>query len=158
MKRSNLRRASAGPLTPLRTAALGAVLFTLSGCATKTIIHPQQLEAGRTLANAKVETLDNLEYRFERVTVGADSLVGEYRVQVERQSRDEEIYYDEVTRTYTLPLDSVLRITQSKRDPSKTLMAGAGLFAVGFVIHDLSGDDGVARSGGGGSVVKPDPR
>ncbi len=142
-----------------RFFALYAALILLSfGCSTRTTLHPAALQDGLVLGHAKVETLDNLEYRFDRVTVGTDSLVGEYTVQVERQSRDQEIYYDDVTRKHTLPLTNVLRITQKKRDPSKTLMAGAGIFAVGFIVHDLSSDDGVIRTGGGGAKTKPDPR
>jgi len=134
------------------------VSFLAAGCATRTTIHPNAFQDGMKIEKAKVETLDNLEYRFARVTIGADSLVGEYQVEVERQSRDTEIYYDQVTRKVRLPLSNVLRITQSKRDPSKTLLAGAGLFAFGFFVHDLSSDDGVTRSGGGGARTKPDPR
>ncbi|MFN8549098.1 MAG: hypothetical protein U0527_14300 [Candidatus Eisenbacteria bacterium] len=148
-------------LGSLRRSALLVCLsgsFLAIGCSTRTTLHPNSFQDGLTLGKAKVETLDNLEYRFSRVTIGADSLVGEYQVEVERQSRDTEIYYDRVTRKVRLPLSNVLRITQSKRDPSKTLLAGAGLFAFGFFVHDLSSDDGVMRTGGGGSRTKPDPR
>lgn len=140
-----------------RALVLGICWIGLSGCATRVTMNRDQLLPGTELARGRVETSDGLEYRFERVEITPDSLIGQYRILVEREEPGSEMYYDEVRKRRVFPLQEVERVTTSERDPSRTFLAGAGIAAAAFFVRDLtSGDDGTR--GRSGAPQKGDPR
>lgn len=142
---------------PTYAQVLGAALGTalLAGCSSQVLVSRDDLLPGTTFSSSEVRTSFG-DYRFDRVEVAADSLFGEYVIEVQRQSSAHGIYYEDVIRQRAISLDDVVSVTLKKRNVEKTLFFGAGSFAVAVVMRDLFESE-ILRTGGGSSRTKPDP-
>jgi len=133
---------------------LGCVL--LSSCSSQTLLPREELRPGASFASSEVRT-DFGDYRFDRVKVAPDSLIGEYSIEVQRQSSEYGVYYEDVVRTRAISLDDVVSVSTKKRDAEKTIFVGAGTVAVTMLLRGVF-DSEVLSTGGGSSRTKPDPR
>jgi hypothetical protein len=132
-------------LTPL-------LLLLLVGCSSYREVPRSELRAPGTFENVRVATVDGFEYRFDRVAVAGDTLVGYYSVAEERANERQEIWYEDVLRSHHLPLDRVAAVDLIRKDPVKTALYGASLAAAGYLLGSLVEEErgDPSRGGGGG--------
>lgn len=138
----------------IRTLVLGLVVMT-TGCARQVTLLAEDLDPGQSYEDVEIGTRTGT-YRFDRVLVLPDSLVGEYTVEVQKQSAEHGIYYEDVLRRRAMGRDEVVNLTTKKQDAERTLFFGLGTVAVGLVLADIF-DQSLGFGGGSGAAVKQDP-
>ncbi len=138
-----------------RVPALGLALFVLAsmipvhGCTRPVRLPPEEMHAGAVLDRSRVFMRGGREFRFDRVTLTPDSLVGEYRVLQETDTGREAIRFEEVYRSYPVALAEVDSVLVDVRSIRRGILYGAGIGAVAGLIYFLrSGDDDGADDGG----------
>jgi hypothetical protein len=117
----------------------------LFGCTRLEIVPRAQMDPGRIYPRSLVFLDDGTRYDFRRVSVRADSLVGEYRVTVERESSEAGVVYADEVRAFPIPLARVDSLGVVRRDPVKTFFYGAGLAAVGYAVFEMIDSDQLGR-------------
>lgn len=140
----------------MRALCFLASALLLSACSRQVVVPREALNPGESFSKSQVRTEDGLEYTFDRVSVESDSLRGEFEAEVQRQSAEHGVYYEDVVRTQMLGIDRITSISVRERDAGRTFFFGAGAFAVGMLLKTVF-DSELSGSGGGGSRTKPDP-
>jgi hypothetical protein len=126
-------------------------LVALVGCSSYRAVPRADLGPDRSYENVRVATLDGFEYRFDRVAIQADTLVGFYSITEERSNAKSEVWYEDVLRRHSIPLARVASVQLVRRDPVKTAFYGASLAAAGYLLGTLVEEKrGEPSSGGGG--------
>ncbi|MDM7916268.1 MAG: hypothetical protein ACE15D_15910 [Candidatus Eisenbacteria bacterium] len=129
-----------------------AAAALLAGCSSYQGVPRSEILPDRSYQNVRVATLDGFEYRFERAEVLPDTLVGFYKVTVERsEPSKEEVWYEDVFRQQKIALARVARLELVRKDPVKTALYGASLAAAGFVLATLVDEASPGSSSGGSS-------
>lgn len=136
-------------------AVLATLLLSGIGCSKQVTLLKSDLEPGQSYDGVELATRGGA-YRFDRVLVMPDSLVGEYHVEVQRQSARDGIYYEDVLRKRVVDRDDVVSLTTKKQDAERTLFFGAGVVAAGLLLSDVF-DQSLSLGGGSGAAVKADP-
>ena len=130
---------------------LALVCISLVGCSSIREVPRSDLTTDARLENVRVATLDGLEYRFVRVEVVPDTLVGFYGATLERSNERNEIWFEDVLRRHKIPMNRVAKIEVVHKDPLKTAFYGASLLAAGYVLVTFVEEErGEAGSGGTG--------
>ncbi len=144
------------PMNRSILAAAAAILFC--GCSTYREVPRAELSASSSLEKVRVATLDGFEYRFDRISVVPDTLIGFYEVTEERVGKKGEFYYEDVPRRHAIPLSRVARVELARKDPVRTAMYGASLAAAGYFLATLVDENphkASNRGGGGKDPIKP---
>lgn len=131
------------------------LFLSVAACSTQYTVLEGDLEPGQQFGTARIDT-NSGAYQFDRVLVTADSLVGEYEVEVQRRSSTDGVYYEDVTRARAVPRNDVVSVTSAKRDGERTLFFGVGTVAVGLLLRDVF-ETQLDVGGGGSSKSKPNP-
>jgi hypothetical protein len=118
----------------------------LVGCTRLDLVPRAEMQPGRLYNRSLVYLEGGTRYELRRVSFRPDTLVGEYRVTVERESDRPGTAYEEETRTIAFPLELVDSVAVIRRDPMKTVFYGAGLAAAGYIIFELIDSDQLGRS------------
>ena len=139
----------------IQGAVVTGLLVVGIGCSKQVTVLEADLTPGQNYDGVEIATRSGA-YRFERVLVTPDSLVGEYHIEVQRQSARDGIYYEDVLRRRSVDRDDVVTLSAKKQDAERTLFFGAGVVAVGFLLANVF-DQSLSVGGGGGAAIKPDP-
>ncbi|MEZ4648778.1 MAG: hypothetical protein R3E97_08330 [Candidatus Eisenbacteria bacterium] len=132
-----------------------ASLLGSAGCSTQVTMLESDLAPGKSYDSVEISTRSGA-YHFDRVLVTPDSLVGEYTVEVQRQSARDGIYYEDVARKRAVGRDEVVSLSTRQQDAERTLFFGIGVTAFGLLLGNLF-DQSLSTGGGGGAAVKSDP-
>lgn len=143
MHRSPPQSAAARRTTTTRPAAgrcgffrvLGLVALTLS-CTSSYKVPREELIEGAELRKAVVFRSDGTAYRFDRVALRGDSLVGLYPVSVEKRSEGG-VSVETVMRSYPIAMTQIDSVAVIRRDMGKTALVGAGVVALGALLREL---------------------
>jgi hypothetical protein len=130
----------------LGTAAAIAIL-SAAGCTTAFKVPREKWVPGTVYKKSVVFHSGGTRYEFSRVSFRPDTLVGEYKVTVERRSAGEDVYYEDMDRRYAIPLTQVDSMAVMRRDPGKTFLYGAGFAALGMLIANMADRSMPTRSG-----------
>lgn len=123
----------------------------LLGCSSIKDVPRSDLQPNTTFEDVQVATLDGFEYRFLRAEVVPDTLIGYYTVTLERSNTRKEVWYEDVPRRHSIPLNRVARIELVRKDPVKTALYGVSMAAAGFLLVTLVEEErGEPSSGTGG--------
>ena len=124
---------SRGPWAALRAgAALAlALLLAASGCTSMRSL-PGRSVPPEGMGKVRVVMKDGYTYRFARVRLGQDELVGTYYVVEERVGDGGEVTFVDAEREARLPLDNVSEVQARRWDVSKSLLIGAGATLFGI--------------------------
>ncbi len=129
---------------------LGAGLLAAGvACTSSRVIHRDELRPGDNFGRTVVFLQGGAEYRFVRVAVYPDTVVGEYEVTVARSSRagsdaDPGVhFYEEETHAHRMALAAVDSVAEVRRDNRKTALYAAGLLGVGLVLYKTLDSKGV---------------
>jgi hypothetical protein len=139
----------------LWAAAMPALLL-LGGCTSRVMLPREKWIPGTSVQRGLVFHAGGSRYEFSRVLFQPDSLIGEYKVTVERSGAGEEVYYEDVQRSYAIPLSLVDSVAVIKRDPGKTLLYGAGVGAVVALIANMA-DRSLPKGNSPEDQSKPPP-
>jgi hypothetical protein len=111
-----------------------------SGCTSSRVVRCDDLRAGDVFARSVVFLQGGARYEFLRVAVYPDTVVGEYRITVERSSRaggtadQAAVYYEDEIHAHRMALARVDSVAVLRRDPVKTLLYATGAAGVGFLM------------------------
>jgi hypothetical protein len=119
-------------------AASVLLLLGAAGCTSRVLLPREQWVPGTSVDRGLVFHSGGSLYEFSHVSFQGDSLVGEYKMTVERRSAEEGVYYEDVNRSYAMPLSQVDSVAVIKRDPGKTLLYGAGFAACVALIANMA--------------------
>jgi len=134
----------------VRAVAAGlALTLLLEGCTTMTALPVESLPP-QGLKDARVILKDDYTYRFSRVRVEGDQLLGTYSVVEEKTAPDGTVTYEDMQRETRIPVAQVKEVRVGKRDIGKTLLIGAGgvIFGVWLAGALDKGEETPADSGG----------
>jgi hypothetical protein len=136
--------------SPLVLATVLAIaVLAVSGCTSSRMVHRADLDPGVSFARSLVYLHDGTRYEFERVAVFPDTVVGEYKVNVEREAPDGGLYYRDEVHAHHMALATVDSLAILRRDSMKTVLYGAGAVGVGYLVYRaLNTSDG--NNGGHG--------
>jgi hypothetical protein len=134
---------------------VSALLASSVSCSKQVTLLESDLNPGQSYDGVEIATRSGA-YRFDRVLVTPDSLVGEYYAEVQRQSAREGVYYEDVLRRRAVDRESVVSLSTKKQDAERTLFFGVGVVAAGLLLSDVF-DQSLGIGGGGGAAVKNDP-
>ena len=132
-----------------------ASLLGAAGCSKQVTVLESDLDPGRSYESVEISTRAGA-YHFDRVLVTPDSLVGEYTVEVQRQSARDGVYFEDISRKRAVGRDEVLSLSTRQQDAERTLFFGIGVTAFGLLLNNLY-DQSLGIGGGGGAAVKSDP-
>jgi hypothetical protein len=113
-----------------------ALLVAAGACTSSKLVKQDRLVPGSVFTRAAVYLSDGSVYQFPRVSIRPDTLVGEYPVAEERRT-EREISIETEYRGYPFALARVDSVTLARWDVGKSLLAGAGLAAAGFVVREI---------------------
>ena len=133
---------------------LGLMLYQADPRRVATLLE-SDLDPGRSYESVEISTRAGA-YHFDRVLVTPDSLVGEYTVEVQRQSARDGVYFEDISRKRAVGRDEVLSLSTRQQDAERTLFFGIGVTAFGLLLNNLF-DQSLGIGGGGGAAVKSDP-
>jgi len=127
-----------------------AMLFG-AGCSSLDGVPRAEMQPGKLYGRSMVFLEDGSRYEFQRVSFAADSLVGEYKVTVEREGAQAgAVSYEDELRAFRVPLARVDSVAVFRRDPMKTVFYGLGLAAAGYVVYELLDADALNERTGSG--------
>lgn len=106
------------------------------GCVSSRVIRRDDLRSGDTFARSVVFVQDGSRYEFVRLAVYPDTVVGEYKVTLERESEKDGLYYEDETHAHHMALATVDSVAVLHRDPVKTLLYTAGAAGVGVLVYE----------------------
>jgi len=146
------RRGESGsrPCALVRAVA-GALALALlaNGCSTMTSL-PVAAVPAEGLKNARVVLKDGYTYRFARLRLVDQELLGTYFVVEERTAADGTLTFVDAERETRVPVEQVSEIRVGKRDYGKTILLAAGgvIFGVWLAGTLDTDDDSETDSGG----------
>jgi hypothetical protein len=116
------------------------LVVVLSGCTSSRMIRHDDLHSGDIFARTVVFLQGGARYEFLRVAVYPDTVVGEYKINVERSSPEggtadhAGVYYEDEIHAHRMALAAVDSLAVLRRDPAKTLLYVTGAAGVGFLM------------------------
>jgi hypothetical protein len=111
-----------------------------AGCTSSRVIRHDSLHPGDVFARSVVFLQGGAKYEFLRVAVYPDTVVGEYKITVERSSSKggtadhAGVYYEDEIHAHHMALAAVDSVAIVRRDPAKTLLYATGAAGVGFLM------------------------
>jgi hypothetical protein len=139
-----------------RPILFAAALVLLGGCSSYREIPRGDLVPESSFTKIRVATLDGFEYRFDRGSIAADTLIGFYRVTEERRGPGKQVWFEDALRQQGIPLARVARVELIRKDPVRSVFWGASIGAAGFFLVNLV-DESSHKSTRPGSGGKPPP-
>ena len=141
----------------LAPAGLAAAV-TGSGCSSSRVIRRDDLCSGDVFARSVVFLQGGAQYKFVRVAVYPDTVVGEYKITMERSSLEggtadpAGVYYEDEIHAHRMALAAVDSVAVLRRDPVKTLLYATGAAGVGLLMVKA------IDSGNSGKNATPNPK
>lgn len=126
--------------------ALSLALALAPGCTTLRTLPRDELASGLELDKSRVHVRGGAAYDFIRVSLPADTLLGEYEVTVEREGRDGLSTFVEERRYFRVPLSQVDSVRVYRRDLGKTLLYAGAAAAGAYVVYELLDADDLGQS------------
>jgi hypothetical protein len=125
-----------------------------SGCTSSRVIRHDDLRSGDVFARSVVFLQGGARYEFLRVAVYPDTVVGEYKMTVERSSPEGgtanqvAVYYEDEIHAHRMALVAVDSVAVLRRDPAKTLLYATGAAAAGLLVVKAIDSGSLGRDGG----------
>jgi hypothetical protein len=124
----------------VRSATISTLVLVLAGlaaagCVSSRVVRRSDLRPGDTFARTMVYLQGGGQYEFLRVAIFPDTLVGEYTLNVERESDKDGVYYEDEIRAHRVALAVVDSVAELRRDPRKTFLYSAGAVGVGVLLY-----------------------
>ena len=125
-----------------------------SGCTSSRVIRHDDLRSGDIFARSVVFLEGGARYEFLRVAVYPDTVVGEYKITVERSSPEggtasqAAVYYEDEIHAHRMALAAVDSVAVLRRDPVKTLLYATGAAGVGLLVVKAIDSGSLGKDGG----------